>query len=181
MKAIIRQANKSDAASLAKFAEHTFRDAFIYDNLVSNIDMHCLQSFSSQIQQQEILNSNIVTFLAEVDQDLVGFAQLKLDSSVDCVKANKPAELYRLYIATKHHGTGLAHKIIQEVLRSASEAKNDYIWLGVWEHNPRAIAFYQKYGFRMIGEHIFNLGLDPQRDLIMVTDIGIQIPEFLEE
>jgi ribosomal protein S18 acetylase RimI-like enzyme len=171
VEAIIRQANISDAVSLAKFAEHTFKDAFVYDNLASNIDMYCQQNFSSQIQQQEILNSNVVTFLAEVDQALVGFAQMKLESSVDCVNASRPAELYRLYVATNQHGTGIAHKIIQEVLCRASEANSDRLWLGVWEDNPKAIAFYQKYGFKMVGEHIFNLGLDPQRDLIMVADI----------
>ncbi|MFT5450917.1 MAG: ribosomal protein S18 acetylase RimI-like enzyme [Enterobacterales bacterium] len=174
MKATIRQAAQSDAAALAKFAEHTFRDAFAYDNLISNIDMHCLQSFSYQMQQQELLNANMITFLAEIDNSLVGFAQLKLESPVDCIKASKPAEIYRLYVATKQHGTGLAHKIIQEVLRTASEAQSNCIWLGVWEHNPRAIAFYRQYGFNTIGEHVFNLGLDPQRDLIMSANINIK-------
>lgn len=171
MNAVIRQAKQADAIPLARLAESTFRETFSHENLASNIDMHCLQNFSSEIQEQEILNSNIVTVLAEVESTLVGFAQLRLESSVDCIKASKSSELYRLYISNKQQGSGLAHQIIKRILCVASNAKNDCIWLGVWEHNPRAITFYQKYGFSMAGEHVFRLGRDLQRDLIMVATV----------
>lgn len=171
MSAIIRQAKQIDATSLARLAESTFRQTFSHENLAANIEMHCLQNFSSEIQEQEILNSNIVTFVAEIESTLVGFAQLRLKSAVDCIKASKPSELYRLYVSNEQQGTGLAHQIIKDILRAASNANNDCVWLGVWEHNPRAIAFYQKYGFSMAGEHIFKLGRDPQRDLIMVAEV----------
>ncbi len=49
---------------------------------------------------------------------------------------------------------------------------NDVVWLGVWEHNPRAIAFYKKIGFREVGSHVFPLGTDPQRDLIFMRKLG---------
>ena len=61
---------------------------------------------------------------------------------------------------------------MNEVLRLARERAADHLWLGVWEHNPRAIAFYRKYGFREVGEHVFQLGRDPQRDLILVRSVS---------
>ena len=171
MNIIIRQAKQNDAKSLAQLAEHLFRETFSSENLGTNIEMFCLQNFGSEIQQQEILNSNIVTFLAEIECKLVGFAQLRLESYINTIKARRPSELYRLYVSSEQHGCGLAHKIIKEVLCAASNANSDYIWLGVWENNPRAIAFYQKYGFSVTGEHVFKLGLDPQRDIIMAAEI----------
>ena len=53
------------------------------------------------------------------------------------------------------------------VLSAAAQANCDHVWLGVWERNPKAIAFYRKFGFEVIGEHRFVLGRDPQRDLVM--------------
>ena len=41
------------------------------------------------------------------------------------------------------------------------------MWLGVWEENHRANAFYRKHGYAEVGEHVFMLGADAQRDLIL--------------
>ncbi len=63
-----------------------------------------------------------------------------------------------------------------EVLSVATRNACDVLWLGVWEHNPRAVAFYRKKGFRVVGDHVFQLGSDPQRDLIMTLEIGAEKP-----
>ena len=169
--ALIREANQADADILAQFAELTFRETFSSENLETNINTHCRKSFSPEIQEEEITNPNTITLLAEIDGSLQGYALFRLNSSIGCVEANRPAELLRLYVSKERHGSGLAHQIIKAVLAAASKAKNDYIWLGVWEHNPRAITFYEKYGFSLVGEHVFHLGEDPQRDLIMMAEV----------
>jgi ribosomal protein S18 acetylase RimI-like enzyme len=61
---------------------------------------------------------------------------------------------------------------MQRVLAAATDSDCDYVWLGVWEHNPRAIAFYRKFGFEVVGEHAFMLGQELQRDLIMTARVG---------
>ncbi|MEL6322107.1 MAG: N-acetyltransferase, partial [Cyanobacteria bacterium J06626_14] len=73
------------------------------------------------------------------------------------------------------HGRGVAHKLMAKILSTASDAGADHIWLGVWEHNPRAIAFYGKYGFRVVGEHTFQFGSDPQRDLVMMAEVNTSL------
>jgi diamine N-acetyltransferase len=74
-------------------------------------------------------------------------------------------------VDASQHGTGLAHHLMAHVLARAEAARAAEVWLGVWERNPRALAFYRKWGFDVVGEHIFKLGEDPQRDLIMRRDV----------
>ncbi|MEH6636506.1 MAG: GNAT family N-acetyltransferase [Halioglobus sp.] len=171
MRATIRYANPGDAASLAALAERTFRETFTGTTSARNMNLHCVQNFSDQIQLEEIISPRFITILAEAESELIAYAQLRLNSSVEVVNARQPSELYRLYVLHEQHGSGLANQVMQEALGAAAKAKSDYIWLGVWEQNPRAITFYKKYGFSVVGDHIFTLGLDPQRDFIMAAEI----------
>lgn len=164
---VIRPANLSDAVSLAAIAERTFRETFAADNSAENINLHCAQKFSAQIQGEEISDPQLITLLAEIAGELVGFAQLRLLHAVTCVKGDRPAELYRIYVSGKWHGRGVAHELMRAVYAAAAKAGSDCLWLGVWERNLKAIAFYRKCGFSHVGDHVFLLGQDPQRDLIM--------------
>lgn len=167
----IRTAIPQDSAPLAAIAEHTFREAFGTDNSPEDLELHCVQHFHAEIQGREIADPQLITLLAEVAGKLAGFAQLRLDKSKSCVQAARPAELNRFYVASEWHGQGVAHDLMRAVLAAAARAGSDCVWLGVWEQNPRAIAFYRKFGFEAVGNHIFMVGQDPQRDLILVTDI----------
>lgn len=167
----IRQAELADAEALAHLSERTFRDTFTTKNNPSDVELYCAENFGPEIQQQDILDANCVTLLAEVDGQLVGFAQVRLYAPKECVAAAHPSELHRLYILKEWQGRGVAHKIMSQALSTAAHAGADAIWLGVWEHNPRAIAFYHKHKFKVMGEHIFQFGNDPQRDLVMMAGL----------
>ncbi|MEL7068405.1 MAG: N-acetyltransferase [Cyanobacteria bacterium J06581_3] len=168
----IRQAQSDDAEVLARVAEHTFRETFATEDNLADMELYCSENFGTEIQRQEILEANCVTLLAEVDSRVVAFAQVLLRSPKDCVAAEHPSELNRLYVEKEWHGRGVAHKLMSGILSTAADAGAGHIWLGVWEHNPRAIAFYGKYGFSVVGEHVFQFGSDPQRDLIMMTGVN---------
>ena len=133
------------------------------------MEAYCAASFGSSIQRREILDARCTTILAEVGGSLVAFAQVRFDSSKSCVRANAPAELYRIYVSNEWQGRGLAHDVMREIFDTAVRGGADCIWLGVWEENPRAIAFYSKYGFTAVGDHVFQLGDDMQRDIIMAV------------
>jgi len=60
-----------------------------------------------------------------------------------------------------------AARILRVKLTPPRQAGHDAIWLGVWERNGRAQAFYRKWNFRAVGQHVFQLGSDPQRDILM--------------
>ena len=167
----LRLAEPSDASALAALAERTFRDTFTHGNNPSDLEQHCTASFGRDSQLKEIEDPNIVTILAESGNRFEGFAQLHLCSPKECVPTANPCELHRFYVSSKHHGKGLAHVLMQRVLETAQQTSAESIWLGVWEENPRAITFYKKFGFEVVGSHTFLLGSDPQSDLIMLRDV----------
>jgi ribosomal protein S18 acetylase RimI-like enzyme len=88
------------------------------------------------------------------------------------VKARRAAEISRIYVLADWHGRGVAQDLLRDALVAATRDDCDCLWLGVWEHNPRAITFYRKFGLEVVGTHAFMLGLDRQRDLIMSVKIG---------
>lgn len=167
----VRQANSSDATSLAAIAERTFRETFAVDNSEENISLHCAQKFGAEIQSGEIADPQLITLLAEVAGELVGFAQLRLEHAAARVSGDRPAELHRIYVASEWHGRGVATELMRAVCAAAARAGSDCIWLGVWEQNLKAIAFYRKCGFSVVGDHAFMLGRDRQRDLILAARI----------
>jgi ribosomal protein S18 acetylase RimI-like enzyme len=87
------------------------------------------------------------------------------------VTADRPVELRRFYLAKRLQGTGAAQRLMARVLDESRATGGDVIWLGVWERNPRAIAFYRRHGFERIGEHQFLLGADLQLDWLMARPI----------
>lgn len=171
----IRLATTSDAPALATLAERTFRDTFAATNTPENMDEHCRRSFGEEVQAAEIRNPNIITLVAESNGCLVGYAQLRPGADAPgCVPGCKPAEIHRLYVAAEFHGKGLAQALISASNSALGERSCDVAWLGVWEQNPRAISFYRKCGFVEVGEHVFLLGSDSQRDVIMALRLPSQ-------
>ncbi len=167
----IRLAVVSDAQELAELAESTFRDTFSEQNTAENMDLHCQSSYRKDIQEREISNPDYVTLVAESECQLVAYAQLRWEKPPSCVTQNASGEVQRLYVRKDFHGKGLAQKLMSECLERLAARGAETAWLGVWESNPRAIAFYKKFEFQEVGEHIFPVGDDPQRDIILARKI----------
>ena len=165
---LVRRAEPTDAGALADLAEQTFREAFASVNAPEDIALHCSTRYTEEIQGQEIADPSMTTLVCEDGGRLVGFAQLRWNGRIPVgVDAIRPLEIQRLYVQQQWHGRGVAQALMEEALRLAGAGGADRAWLGVWEHNARAIAFYRKYGFVEVGEHDFMLGNDRQRDLVM--------------
>ncbi len=166
----IRRAVDGDARALAVLAETTFRAAFADANTAANMSAHCAASYGEATQRLEIADPQRETWLAEAQGRLIAFVQLKPDSSSPLIPGERPLEIQRFYVDTAFHGTGLAHEVMAHVMARADQIGATVIWLGVWTENPKALAFYRKWQFEVIGEHVFMLGDDPQRDLVMRRD-----------
>ncbi|PWK45375.1 GNAT family N-acetyltransferase [Pleionea mediterranea] len=166
-----RSATLSDARQLSELAEQTFRDAFTEANNAEDMAMHCASTYGESIQTAELSDPNYDTIVVEDDGQLVAYAQLRQGHYPECVTAISPGEIQRLYVDKQWHGKGLAQALMTECLSRLREKNNDVVWLGVWEHNPRAIAFYKKLDFQPVGKHVFKLGNDPQTDIIMMRRI----------
>lgn len=171
---LIRKAGIPDARQLAKLAEQTFRDTFEAMNNPEDMKLHCETHYSEAIQAQELLDPGMTTLVCEQHQEFIGYAQLRWGDPPSCVRAVRPFEILRLYVAKQWHGKGIAQDLMAESIATADAHGADQLWLGVWEHNPRAIGFYRKFGFVEVGDHVFPLGTDPQRDIIMVRPITLR-------
>jgi ribosomal protein S18 acetylase RimI-like enzyme len=169
---IIRIARRHDAKQLSAIAEETFRDTFAAVNAAEDMALHCRASYSEAIQAEEIANPNMVTLLCEHGGRWVGFAQLRWGSAPSCVAADAPGEIQRLYVIRDCHGKGVAGDLMNACMDEMTSCRSDVVWLGVWERNPRAFAFYRKFGFLEVGEHVFPLGNDPQRDIVMARPVA---------
>ena len=166
----LRDGQPSDAAALSEFARSSFLNQFATDNTPDDMMQYCRESFSPEIQHGELTNPNLQVFILEraSDRTILGYAMTRLGSSEPCLTSTNCIELQRIYVEPgKGYGTLLMRRCLQHALWLG----RDHIWLGVWEHNPRAIKLYQRFGFVQCGTHEFLLGSDRQTDLVMERHI----------
>jgi ribosomal protein S18 acetylase RimI-like enzyme len=163
----IRPATPADAAALAAFGARTFRETFEPDNRADDVAAYVDAAYSVARQRTEIAHLGWTTLMAESSTDLVAFAQTREGDAPDEVSGPAPIELLRFYVDRDWHGRGVAHPLMAAVFAAARARGARTLWLGVWERNARAIAFYHKQGFRDVGSHEFVLGTDHQIDRLM--------------
>jgi ribosomal protein S18 acetylase RimI-like enzyme len=164
----IRRGTVADAAELAELAARTFSEAFAESNTPEDLDAHLRATFGVAQQAAELADPDVCTLLALQEGRLVAYAQVRRKSAPDCVAIERPVELHRIYLLRSVHGTGLAARLLKEAGIAARELEGENLWLGVWEHNDRALAFYRKSGFKTVGNHVFVVGSDRQTDLVLV-------------
>jgi GNAT superfamily N-acetyltransferase len=169
----IRDATIADAGPLAELSFTTFWDAFAGHpkNAPHDLDAYMRQAFNVEQISTELDDPKSIFLLAEIERDMAGYAKLVLDYIEPGVTAKRPIELNRLYSHQKYLGKGVGQTLMDVCLDRGRKENCDVMWLGVWEYNPRAQRFYEKNGFRVVGKHTFQLGSDPQTDLLMQRSI----------
>lgn len=173
----IRCAAPADAATLAHVGATSFFDAFAGDKRNRPEDMRAYmnENFTVEALEKDLQAANVIYFIAEVtsgeNAEAVGYAKLQTGSGEQSVEAKNPIELCRLYALREFVGAGVGAGLMNACLDLARGKNCDRIWLGVWEFNFRAQNFYRKFGFEKCGEHVFQLGSDPQTDWIMQKEI----------
>ena len=163
----IRCARIEDASLLADLGAQTFAETFTEDNTAEDMAAYLADSFSLEKLTAELTDPLSIFFIAEVDGHAAGYAKLHSGTALDGTEGQKPIELVRLYVSRKWLGRGVGQALMQRCMKEAREKGFQTIWLGVWERNSRALAFYRKWNFHEAGEHTFHLGSDPQRDILM--------------
>ncbi len=163
----VRRAGVADAGVLAELAATTFHDTFAVFNRPEDMDEYMSSAFSVEQQLAELRDPNATFFLAMVGDEVAGYAKLLDGEAPDGVAGERPVELARLYARRSFHGKGLAALLMDACYEEARARGHATMWLGVWERNARAIAFYEKCGFVACGRKVFVLGSDPQTDVVM--------------
>ncbi len=169
---VIRPAVAADAAALAEFAERVFDEVFGPLNDPGDMASYLSEAFSPEIQRAEITGKENIVLLAERRGELVGYLHLAPSETPECVAGPAAVELKRLYVDPSLHGQRIGRKLLDEGLARARQAGTRTVWLGVWENNTKAQAFYTREGFTRVGEHPFVLGSDTQTDWIMARSLA---------
>jgi tRNA (Thr-GGU) A37 N-methylase/ribosomal protein S18 acetylase RimI-like enzyme len=168
----IRIADTGDAQLLAELGERTFRETFGAANTPQDMAAYTSCSFGLHTQAMELADEASTFLIAEVAGIAVGYARIRSGLAPACVAGIRPVEIVRFYVDGPWIGTDVSGVLMAACLAETRKRSSDVVWLDVWEHNPRAIAFYEKWGFSIVGTQDFLLGNDVQHDLLMARDAG---------
>ena len=163
----IRRAKADDAGLLADLGARTFSETFAADNTAENMAAYLGSSFNLAQQTDELADPAATFLIAVVDGVAAGYAKLHAGRPAEEIEGAKPVELVRLYVSREWLGRSVGEALMSACVDEAKQAGHETIWLGVWQRNARAQAFYRKWNFRAVGEHAFQLGSDLQTDILM--------------
>jgi ribosomal protein S18 acetylase RimI-like enzyme len=163
----IRKVTTNDLDELQKIGRLTFYETFASDNTEENMNKYLDEAFSLTKLISELSDNNSEFYFAILDNNVIGYLKLNFGQSQTELKDNKAVEIERIYVLKEYHGKGVGQLLFEKAIKVARQKKADYVWLGVWEKNLRAINFYKKNGFVEFDKHIFKLGNDEQTDIMM--------------
>jgi ribosomal protein S18 acetylase RimI-like enzyme len=170
----IRRAGVRDAAALTAVAARLFEQTFGAANTPEDMQAFLAATYTLEKQTAELADQSRAAWLAEdASGAAIGFAQLRRGTTSDGVMAERPAEVQRIYADQSVHGRGVGRMLMERCVDQARAWGCDVLWLAVWEHNPRAIAFYEKEGFQRVGKQVFQLGSDMQHDQVMARNLSL--------
>jgi diamine N-acetyltransferase len=161
----VRIAALNDIDLLCKIGEKTFIETYGQQNTPEDLKKYLKEKFNEKQISDEIQTPKTIFLLVELGNEMIGYAKMRVNLEEN--SDEKSLEIERIYISKQYHGQKYGAMLMQKCIDVALENNYESIWLGVWEHNPKAINFYQKWGFEIFGEHIFQLGDDAQTDFLM--------------
>ncbi len=167
---VIRKATQSDLGDLLHMARTAFLQAFTAGNKPENVAAYLAEAFTLNQFEKELANPASTFFVAEFEGEIIAYTKVNRVTAQTDVHDPKSLEIARLYVLEEYLGTGLGKKLLDTAIDFAKQHQKDYLWLGVWEHNARAIRFYEKNGLRIFGSHPFPFGDEIQNDFLMRLD-----------
>lgn len=159
--------NHYQGYQLQKVAKNTFIQAFAKDNTEENLNSYLASAFNVESLIIEISDPNSNYYFIEIEEEIAGYFKINIGESQTEIKADNGLELERIYILEEYQGKKIGEKVLEEIKKIARLKIKQYIWLGVWEQNLKAIKFYRRMGFKKFDTHIYPIGNDPQIDWMM--------------
>ncbi|TYP73192.1 GNAT family N-acetyltransferase [Paenibacillus methanolicus] len=167
----IKACTLSDLHVLQDVSIETFQDTFKHQNSPENMQAYLDRAFNLTQLEKELLQPSSEFHMIFADDDIAGYVKVNIDEAQSENMGQDSLEIERIYIREKYHNQGLGKHLVQQAIDIAKERGKAKIWLGVWEKNERAIAFYHKLGFVQTGAHSFWMGDEEQLDLIMTKTL----------
>lgn len=163
----IKRINRGHIQQLQHIGRQTFYETFSAVNSEENMAVYLNESFATEKLIAELKNENSLFYFALLDNYVIGYLKLNFGAAQTEMKDANALEIERIYVLKDFHGKRVGQLLYNKAMQIAKEINADYIWLGVWEKNFRAMNFYQKNGFAEFDKHIFRLGDDEQTDIMM--------------
>lgn len=157
----------NDLIALQKISKQTFYETFSAFNSEENMKDYLENSLSLEKLTTEFNNPNSEFYFANLNNEVIGYLKINIGDLQTEIQDKNTLEIERIYVVQEFHGKNIGKLLFDKAIEIAKEKKVSYVWLGVWEENPRAISFYKKNGFVEFDKHIFKLGDDEQTDLMM--------------
>lgn len=163
----VRRADTNDIDTLQQIGRQTFLETFSSGNTPENINRYVEESFSKPKLLSELNNVDSQFFILEHEAQVIGYLKVNTGQAQSDIKDHSALEIERIYVLREFHGLKAGQELFDTAITVARNLGVDYVWLGVWEENPRAINFYRKNGFVEFDRHVFRLGSDEQTDILM--------------
>ncbi len=167
----IKKVTVKDIDQLQKISRQTFYEALSVGNTEENMKKYLEDEFSLDKLNAELNNSNSELYFAALKNIIIGYLKLNFGQSQTDIKDEKALEIERIYVLKEFYGKSVGQLLMDKAINVGRLKNVDYVWLGVWEKNPRAISFYKKNGFVGFNKHIFKLGNDEQTDIMMKLNL----------
>jgi ribosomal protein S18 acetylase RimI-like enzyme len=162
-----RQAGLPDALVLQQVARQSFYESFAEQNTDEDMQQYLDGHFNLAQVEAELRDPRHIFILAYAGEQAVGYTKLRHVPPPEELGNSRALEMERLYVLKAFHDQKVGALLMQQGIAYAKQQAFQVLWLGVWEHNARAIRFYERWGFETFGSHLFILGNDEQTDLLM--------------
>lgn len=163
----IQKISLTEIDQLQKIGRETFKETFSESNSEENMKNYLEEGFSKEKLTAELSEKNSEFYFATLEEEVIGYLKVNFGESQTELKDSKALEIERIYVLKEFHGKSVGQLLYDKAIEVANQKDSEYVWLGVWEENPRAISFYKKNGFAEFDKHIFRLGDDEQTDIMM--------------
>lgn len=168
---LIKKCNLEDINALQTVAQQTFYETFAAVNTEQDIQDYLTNVLSQTALKQQLNNPHSSFYLLQINNQIAGYLKLNIETAQTEDDDPTAMEIERIYLLQAFQGQNLGQILLNKAIELAKEQQKSYIWLGVWENNSKALAFYKKNDFYKTGEHSFLLGDDNQTDYILRKDL----------
>lgn len=169
---VINKASINDLESVKRIGRETFLETFAESNSEADMKMYLDKNFSDSKLTGELSNPDSHFFIAWEGKEAIGYLKLNTGKAQTELQNAVSIEIERIYVKQEYHGKKVGQLLCEKALEIARQMEKEFIWLGVWEENPRAIRFYEKNGFTAFDKHRFVLGEDEQTDILMKRPVN---------
>lgn len=156
---------------LQKIGRETFKETFESGNTEENMRDYLANGFSEEKLKSELNNPGSIFYFAQIGSIVSGYLKVNFSDAQTELRDESGMEIERIYVLKELHGKKVGQLLFEKALDLAKQSEKKFVWLGVWEENPRAIQFYKKNGFEEFDKHVFIIGDDEQTDIMMRLDL----------